>query len=597
MFKSRIMKAGVGSVVASVLFLGACGSDDNAVTKVTATQLVAQAKKDIANKDYAAALAKCLKAEEKDDTYDEAKYCVLASEMGALMQSVSAIIGLIASQVNAPAYQPQAFNVKSIVSSILSDIETQMQYIDRYSYKLAAMDNPHFQIDDFPLSLDPKDLIDLIGSSDVVVKGDLALNMKGTWDKSEVMVLGATINGVQGVLDYLLAHKLVLASTDISFDSTSGVAEFLHNNPDLLAKDATDESRLKGDGDKHKGLKNDVLAALSFLVGRASDLELVAPKNDGLVAAIKQSAAEAKSGAYKAQVVKWVDADGDGIPEAIGLPAINDLKNSIVDKDGKPYIEKDTIDNPLKKASWDAILAFGKALRDNVEKGGAPVALKAPLQAIVDDLVVDHADTRILKKPVPDMLAINPGAFFAAPKYVKEMLPYYFQYNTTKDTAKTIWELALEEEQFDVSTAISKFYVAGVTGTALQADWAHFAYPAAATLFVTPVTVMTGFTFGDFAAAPAAIAADGVTATAKTPHLYYIALQDPAIGGLLEADTAFGGAYAKVADNKVFNTGLNKLLKYYCLDFNTEDAAGDTGFTQPFDDTLYPATNKIADCH
>lgn len=579
MFSNRLLKTGVSALLTGTLFLTACSSDSGSTTKALSAQgLVDQAKQDIAAKDYAAALQKCLAAEEKDPELAEAQYCVLLANVGALVQSVSAIIGLVASQLSPAEYQANAFNVKSIVSSILSDIEGQMRYIDAYSYKLAKYDDPTITLEDFPLGLDPKDLLDLIGDS-VQVNGELALNMKGTWDKSEVMVAGTLVNGVQGILDYLLAHKLVLASTDINFDSTEGIAEFLFNNPDLLVADPADKARIDGDGDKHKGVKNDVLAALSFAVGRGSDLEQVAPKNGGLVEAIKASAAAKRADA----VVVWVDKDKDGIPEEVGLPALNDIKDNIKDKDGKPFIEKDTFENPLAKATWDEIIKLGEAVRDNVEAdGGSAIALKPVLQAIVDDVKDAESTTRLLFRPVPDLVAINPGAALKAPKYVADLVPYYFHFTTEGTTQRS--DIAIEKETLDGTDWFNE--KAGEQAyRGPTPDFEHFNYVANDD-FGNGVTV-TAYDFGDFTK-PSKIMADGVTADTKSPILYYIALQDASLGGLLEGDPAAGGDFAAL-DNATFNEGLSKLVKYYCIDLSKD-------LLDSFDDDMYDAGNKIAGC-
>lgn len=591
MFSNRLLKAGVSVMLTGTLFIAACDSTTTANTPLTAQGLVNAAKSDIAAKDYAAALQKCLSAEEKDDTNAEAKYCVMLANVGALVQSVSAIIGLVASQLSPAEYQANAFNVKSIVSSILSDIEGQMRYIDIYAAKLAAFEDPTITLEDFPLGLDPKDLLDLIGDS-VQVSGDLSLNMKGTWDKSEVMVMGAAVNGVQGLLDYLLAHKLVLASTDIDFDSTEGVANFLFNNPDLLIADAADKSRIAGDGDKRKGLKNDVLAALSFAVGRDSDLDKVAPKNGGLVAAIKQSAAAARPDA----VVVWVDKDKDGIPEEVGIPAINDIKDNIKDSDGKPLIEGDTFENPISKATWDVIIALGKDVRDNVEAdGGDAIALQPVLQAIADEALAEDAvsTVRLLHRPVPNLLGLNPGSFFKAPKYIAELVPYYFQYTTGTTDLRA--DIAIEIETYVSATTWFNEKVGYEAYKGAVSDFTHFDYGTPDDLVGLTVD---SYDFGDFTV-PTAIAEDGVKADVKSPILFQIALQDAGLGGLLQGAPAADGAFGAL-DNAKLNKGLAQLIKYYCLDFNVadvKDADGeDVGILGVFDDVNYGAGNKIAAC-
>lgn len=589
MFSNRLLKAGVSVMLTGTLFISACDGTTEEKTVLSAQGLVDAAKADIAAKDYAAALQKCLTAEEKDDTLAEAKYCVMLANVGALVQSVSAIIGLVASQLSPAEYQANAFNVKSIVSSILSDIEGQMRYIDIYAAKLAAFEDPTITLEDFPLGLDPKDLLDLIGDS-VQVSGDLSLNMKGTWDKSEVMVMGTAVNGVQGLLDYLLAHKLVLASTDINFDSTEGVANFLFNNPDLLIADSADKSRIDGDGDKRKGVKNDVLAALSFAVGRDSDLDKVAPKNGGLVEAIKQSAAAARADA----VVVWVDKDKDGIPEEVGLPAINDIKDNIKDADGKPLIEGDTFENPLSKETWDVIIALGKDVRDNVEAdGGDAIALQPVLQAIADEALAEDAvsTVRLLHRPVPNLLGINPGAFFKSPKYIAELVPYYFQY-TTNATTDLRADIAIEIETYVSATTWfnEKAGVEAYKGPV--SDFTHFDYVANDVLS-GDVTV-AAYDFGDFTV-PTKINEDGVKADVKSPILFQIALQDAGLGGLLQGAPAADGAFGEL-DNAKLNKGLAQLIKYYCLDFNVADATEDSDLLDVFDDESYGAGNKIAAC-
>jgi hypothetical protein len=582
---------GAALALAAVTLAACPGPDEPALTKrQRAARIVSVAKEEIAKGNYSGATGDCLRAEAIDDTYDEAKYCVFVAQSGALVNSVGSIVGLVVGQLKAPAYETQAISVKPIVSSILEDVEAEMRYLDAYAYKLTAMENPHFQIKSFPLSLDPKDLLSLLDTDRLEIKGEIAFDLGGTWDKSEVQAVGAGVNAVQALLDYLLAHKLVLASTDISFDTTGSVAQFLSDNPNMLAPDPKDASRIAGDGDKHKGFKNDVLAALSYLVGRDADLALVAPKNDGLKAAIKASAAEAAT--YPDQVVRWIDGDGDGIPEKLGMPAVNAIKDKVL-ADGKPLIEGDTFDNPLKPSAWEAFIKVGKEVRANVESGGGkPIAAKEALVALVDSLKKSDSTTRLLLKEVPDVAAFDPGTFVKAPKYLSELVPYYYFYATAATPGTQYIDLAIETEVYDGAANYLNRH-GQRHGANQTADFAHFGYPAN-DVFSASYTV-SAYQFTDFASAAPAVAADGVTATVKTPRLWYFAMQDPSLGGMLYGDAEFngdgtGGQYQKLDNFKLWK-GLNKLLKYYCID--TTDFA-----LEMFDDTYAKYTNnKIADCN
>lgn len=566
-----------------------CGKDDPKAAcngHCRAVKFTDEAKAKIGAKLYTDAIDLCLRAEELDDTYDEAKYCVVAANVGLMAQAVSSILSLVASQLAPPpgAYRPQ-LGVKGIAASILDDVEEQIRYIDAYSYKLAAMENPKFHIDDFPLNFDPQELIKAAGVSEIKVTGKLDLNLKGTWDKSELLGLAAVLNAAQGLMDYLLAHELILDNTDIAFTTTGDVAAFLATNPRLLTPDPKDKARIQGD-DVRKGLRNDVLAALSYLVGRADDLEKVAPANKGLIEAIKQSAADAEEDA----VLKWVDKNGDGIPEQVGVPSLEELRKKIVDKDGKPVLEESTFQNFLGEATWKELIAFGETMRDNIEAGGGkPAPLARVLELIVGDLKTDFASTRLLQKKVPDVIALDPGTFFKSPKYVSEMLPFYYEY-TIPMTAGTLYDLAIDTENYDgADNYLNKM---GLRWQTNAADFGHFSYPDN-DVYSSMFTVST-YDFAAFDAPPGVIAADGIVPTVKTPRLWYFALLDPTFGGVLLGDAEFkadasGGNYKKMTNLTLWK-GLNKLLKYYCIDTTSFD------LDMFNDDADIYAANKIADC-
>jgi hypothetical protein len=560
-----------------------------------AKQLVDEAKDDIGNKFYPKAMQKCETAEEIDASYDEAKYCVLAANLGQLVQATSKIVSLVAANLSPGDYQTQ-LEVKKLIGSLLGEIEGYMASIDLYAYKLAEMDDPKFRIESFPLDLDIGDLLGLIGNTDIQISSQLELNMRGTWDKSQVVLLGAAFNAAQAALDYLLSHKLVVDDTNISFETTGDVAAFLVNNPELLTADgdAVSLGRLNGDAIR-KGLKNDVLAAVSFLVGRDAPFERVSPAHDGLKEAIKQSAAAADPDA----VIRWVDANGDGIPEEFGVPAIAQLSDQIQDKDGKPLIKDDTFANPLKEDTWAEILAFGTAVRDNIEgNGGTPVSLTNFLRLIVRDLEADASRTRLVLKEVPDVIAVNPAAFLKAPKSIQEMAPYYYQYeyrHTVAGATKTAYDFVIETELYGgastnyVQKAGSPYVYSGAA-----ADFTHFYFPASGVDEYAEGFTVTAYAFDNFASRPSELPVDKVVATAKTPRLWYFALPDPTFGGMLLGDPAFkgdgtGGKYVAM-DNFSLNKIVNKLLKYYCID-TTEFS-----FDMLDEDSATYAANPIGQC-
>lgn len=554
-----------------------------------AESLVNEAKSKIAAKDYAGAIDLCLRAEEIDDTYDEAKYCIVAANVGAMAKAVGDVLGLVATQLSPAEYQMQRIAVKPIAASIVGDIEEQIRYIDQYSYKLAQMENPKFHIDDFPIGIDPTELLKATGVDEIKVTGELSMNLRGTWDMSEIIALAAALNGVQGVIDYLLAHELVLDNTDIAFDTTGDVAAFIATNPQMLTGDPKDKGRLTGD-DLHKGLKNDVLSALSYLVGRDADLEGVAPKNAGLVEAIKVSAAEADPNA----VLQWKDKNGDGIPEQVGIPSLEEFRDKILDADGNPVLEKSTFQNFLSEDTWNELIAFGKNMRDNIEKGGGdPAPLARVLELIVGDLKTDYASTRLLQKKVPDVVALDPGTFFKAPKYINEMFPYFYEYAMQTTPGTKYYDLAIDTENF---VAVDDNYLnkMGMRYKANAADFGHFDYPNN-DVYSALVTV-SSYTFpAIFAAIPTPIAADGIKPTAKTPRLWYFALQDPTFGGIVLGDPEFkadasGGNFVSMDNLKVWK-GVNKLLKYYCIDTTSFD------LDMFNDDAAIYVNNKIADCN
>jgi hypothetical protein len=554
-----------------------------------AKNLIARAKDDLAARKYSEAQQKCEKAEKLDPSNPEAPYCVLLANVGALVQSLSSILSLGVSQLRAPNYKPSAIDVKAILGAVLSDLEGQIAYIDLYSYKLSKFDNPTFQLDDFSLRVDAGDISTLLGpDSGVKVNGPIEINLKGTWDISEVAALGAAVNAAQGMLDYLMAHHLIIDSTEFG-SGTAGLAKFLADNQKLLTKDAADTGRITGD-ETHKGIKDDFLAALSYAVGRKDDRVWVAPANGGLVAAIRQSV---MNNAVDA-VVQYKDTDMDGIPERFTIPALSDLRMAVTGIDIQTEF-----DNPLSKATSRAILKAGAALRNNIETGGAPVPLTSVLRGVANDLKEPFPNFRIFAKTIPDLIAVNPAAFFAKPKYLRSLLPVYFTY-TSNLTSEVHYDMAWEKEMYGVDGNVRERL--GVVDAALPTagDFSHFSFgvPDAVTSAVT----VDGYTFEEgIVPNDLFLEADGIIAGVKWPVLQAVALPDPSFGGLLELNTAWlanpsaGTSSFEAADNGSFNKSLNSLIRAYCL--NLAELGDGASLGDYFDEqSVRYAENRIADC-
>jgi hypothetical protein len=518
------------------------------------------AKQDLARGDYAAAMAKCLAAEQRDDTNAEAKYCVLLAASASLANVLFQPIMCDPGPCDPVLWAPASINIKT---GLVGDVESALGMMTLYADKLAALPDPRFTIADFPVTADLGYALGVLGAFELfTVDAQSALNLRGTWDISEVRLLGAAAYAFQAFLDYLYAHKLVLDSANWPFDSPAALAAFLRDNPNLFAADPAERVRLDGDGVAYRGLRADVIGALTHLAA--------------LPAAVKASAAEAVS--YPDQVLVWEDPDGDGFAASVHIPALAGA--FVVYEPTGSKIAIDTLTSPIDAAAWKAVFAAVAALRDNAagDDHAPGVDLSRAGAAVVAGLdpASPLADFRPLRRPPPGRWHVDPGEFLRHPKYLGELMPYYFTYTTV--TTTTALALAWEEERRVPGTAQSYRVVAGYASDVSAADWAHFD-------FARPDAVRAGVTLQDFgfpgyASIPGVIAADGLAPDAKTPVLYYIALQDPSFGQF------FPGA-----DRASFNAELNTLLRAYCLDFGVSP-----DWVSALLDSSYPRGNRIADC-
>lgn len=568
-------------LVGGLLFAAGCGDEK---ARRPHRFSVENCKAALADKDYTKAIREAEGVLAKDPADDEAHYCAALANFGALVQSWSAIFGLVASQLAPPpSFAPESLDVKVVVGSILADIEAFLGGTEKHLFALAAAPDPTISLDDFPVGIDPKDILDLLGTDDIIVHGDLSVNLHGTWDKSHVLLLGAFINLAQTMRDYLFAHRLLVASSDMPDGSAASYAYFFANNPDLFVFDNADLGRLRG-RDGHVGVKNQALAMVSYLAGRKLTIANVVPANAGLTREIARSAtmnAEAP--------LRWIDENHDGVPEKLMIPSLPSIDIVIDDK----TFDEATIDNPLGVGLWESVLNLAADVRDNLEAAEPqPIDLQPVLTQLWATLAGDpaNANVRLLRREAPHIFALNPSAFFSQPIPIRDLMPYTFSFEATTAEMpyrQTGYDLAIESEHYvnPAENYLDKMYMNAATG----ADFHHFVYTG------LPQTVgeyrVTAYEFYHDGLVPVSLAPDGITATAKSPVLYNIAFPYPGLGGMVvpDPDGFTGVPTFPRPTNAGLNKSLNLFIQYYCLDLTR-------GTVESIDETLYDASNRIEDC-
>ncbi len=551
---NSVTRAGLGAMVATSLFLTGCG-DEVIIEPVNNT---GNCQELIAKKDFSKALKAGRDAAAKNAADADAHYCIALANVGTLISSVNGIVGVVSS-LGAPqnGMQPSAQDLKGLVGSFLEPIQASMREFDREAFILAGLDNPTYQIDSFPLPLDVEAILGLLGDEAPVIEGEAVFDVGGTWTLAEIHLLAAAFNGVQGLLDYVMAHELVVSKLELPELSTEGLAGFLVKNPDLLtlASSTEDQARLTGN-DVHKGVKNAVLSVLSYLVGRDAELAKVAPANDGAIAAIQANAALSADD----KVIAW-SVNADGYPNGVKIRMIETLNKNATIKtaDGEPVEIDSEYSFEIEKAVWESFVKLGEDLRDNIEADGASVGIKSLLEvlkATYGDDLTEGAISRLISKEIPDLVYLNPGAFFENPLVVRDMLPTYFGF-VTEAEATMQYDLGIEFEMYGDGTTITVERL-GVNTVETGDAW-HFYYSDPVSYNVHDIDdTLTPYTELD---------ADGLAPSASSPLFTYISLQSPSFGGLLEV--LFEGETAPAAaDSLSFNYGLNWLVDYYCLDMN-----------------------------
>lgn len=557
-------------LLAAALLVASCNDpEDEVCTDCAAESLLRQAKEDIGAGQFERAIEKCNTVVESDPESADGHYCLFIAHLGEMTNGVNNLLQAVGSQLPrtdpalAPAGFMKAIDAKPLIAGYFENFEDDMIAVDRQVQFLASRPALTFQIVRFPVHLEFQRIATFINNmSGDYLPGELLLDLGGTWDKSEVLLLGSAFNGVLAGIDYLMAHDLEVRRIPVS-DTLSGVvAELLVQNPSLLAFDPAEaDARLKGTAEE-KGLRKNLIAMLSYLAGRDDDFEGVVAMNEGLQEAIRVSAAAAVTD----PVVKWIDDDGDGNPEAIDARFLSEM----VDQLSGVYVPRFPI--PLAGATFDAFYAMAAALRKNAESGGDAVRIVEFLESLRGDL----GSYLIIApgfKEVPDLIALDLNPFVENTPPVRELFPYFYSaggaYNLLYELE---WAKAccvgldpiVTTGYGDVYETGTRYFDAPWGGWRSKSSRAHFDVGGA------PVE-QAGLGLTD----------DGVDPAGYAQTLVYVALQEPSFGGLLHLnlDSLGGSGGMAVADHASVNEGLARLFKYYCFNLGDSEYGMEIWFT------------------
>lgn len=542
----------------------------------------------LADGDFNLAQEAVVKYDGQAEYYVE-NYCGLLADTQKLIDDVGGLISLVASL--APGLAP-ATDFRALIEPALAPIMETVESLQGRAELIAGIDElPEITVESLPLALDLSALID-------GVPPDLEVNLRGRWDRTEALALAAAPAAVLGVLDFVLAHKLEVDNLSINFASSADVAKFAVNNPNLLALDSGRTAQ----------------------VGKAKDwfiraLTAAVATQGGLLGSIE---AELKDGLdHSNDVVRFVDADGDGAAsegDKIVLKVVEDLAADIgdLDGDGEDDLTPDdsTLTNPLDRAIWVDIVKFGTDLKANLE-GGNKLSLFSYLKGegdlwgrlqrgSIDKGYGELAD-------IENWIALDPKAYFASPKGVRELL-FAVAATTVTDGTPLAKEVELVDIAIECELSYSAEDWANPSNTRLAADsaWrdlcgtpnpagdsavmlkhvffgvtdatsdpAHFEFSAYATapatitavadLYATDATELAGLFLDQLAfyegigTGDVDVPADGYVPVndpaAHNDGLLYIAMQDPGFAGVLQLDLSGAGNH-KVATQ----SSLNELI-------------------------------------
>lgn len=370
-----------------------------------------------------------------------------------------------------------------------------------------------------------------------ILYGDKAnsLALKGGWGAKEFALLGAAANAALAIVDLLYSHDLIVnVPNDPSFDSVEQAI-----STSIAALDASRTFLTLADPDALALARNETHAAVSLLAGRTNDLEGVARANPGFLGSVQQQfAAAATKDVFEERFLVLRDVDGDGkLSRGDAVKIVYTVNDQDVEL-ALPY--------PISAKLTQTIFDFFAGLRDNLDGNGLPVHI-APVVNSAFKEVAMLSGTRTM----PDVIALDPGAFFANFRGLRGLLPYwYFNTNPTTPVNPYYFDLQASTQPYQIAyeeeVASDRTHFTWVTNTNI--DWLEFS-----------------------AARPAGFGADGVYfASART---YYILWQDPTFAQLLLVNTtplvSFGvlptlgtdGQFV-LPDNLTVNAVVNGLIAW-----------------------------------
>lgn len=339
-------------------------------------------------------------------------YTYAMASIKVAIDSIAPLISFVTG--SAPGWLPAQTDQRGVLESLLDPIIAELEDVESSLALIVdsqQTDEEHpgdtfVRFLSLPVDLDLSDLDDSLPA-------DLDVDLKGEWDRVELLGLHAIAAGLLGTIDFILAHNLSLDINDLLdlFDelSTAAIAGFVVDSPELLVADRPE---------RLDSAEAALLTVLTTLVGS----EGAGAGKEGLLAAIE---AELESGEDQSDdFIQFVDVDGDGKAsdgDQVVLTVVEDLAAEVgdIDGDGEDDLTPadGTIDVGIGRGTWVGLTDLGRALVDNMENGGEPVGLKEYLSSgdaanprLWEELQ-EGAETEL--EPLQDWLFVDVKTFFA----------------------------------------------------------------------------------------------------------------------------------------------------------------------------------------
>ena len=507
---------------------------------------IEQAKAFFAQGDYRRGTSQCRMAlEEKADSAD-GHFCSVVGQVGLLVGHVSELMNMAYMDLSPASVMPMS-DPKPLVVGLLDSLERTMMSLDQDLHALASLEEPTFYVPSAPMALK----VGSLGNSFYHPSHELTFNLGGTWDKTQILLLGAGVNGVQAILDYALAHSLKTAGK-LESQGPSLYAEAFVRSPSLLLFDTDSESQARLTGnEQRKGLANDVIAMLSYLYGREDEIEDVAPANTGLREAIRLSAASEVT----EPVMGWTDRNGDGHPEGVRIEFLSDMIAQVTGVSIPLFV------NVFSPDTMDRFYALLGDLMENIEGQGDPVGVAELLESARQDIWGFLPAIGPAVRPVPDLVYLSPGDFLADPLPVRRMMPYFFS-NLVHGYVDYVllYETKRYDDWYD-ETSVEYYRFAWGTWRAQRYD----------DFRIFPEENLEHAQSDEFVPMPTLeLADDGLRPDAVSPILPYLAYQSPSFGGLLWLNPlAFDdGFQVAPASQASLNTSVARAIQYYCVNLS-----------------------------